>query len=194
MFVLIKVYLLIIIRIISNSCDLTFIENYVNIWLVLWLTYGRNTIKWYLYYNYCVLLSTCLILYLKNLVSEKKWNRYCFWKYSVISITSNVKDNYFIVAAIILEKEMATHSSVLAWRIPGTGGPGGLSSLGSHRVGHDWSDLAAIYLLICAKQCSRYFICIVLLLNLKTVFHSLSKGSEQEGILEKFKRNTFFFF
>ena len=42
-----------------------------------------------------------------------------------------------------LEKEMATHSSVLAWRIPGTGEPGGLSSLGSHRVGHDWSDLAA---------------------------------------------------
>ena len=42
-----------------------------------------------------------------------------------------------------LEKEMATHSSVLAWRIPGTGDPGGLLSLGSHRVGHDWSDLAA---------------------------------------------------
>ena len=38
---------------------------------------------------------------------------------------------------------MATHSSVLAWRIPGTGEPGGLPSMGSHRVGHDWSDLAA---------------------------------------------------
>ena len=42
-----------------------------------------------------------------------------------------------------LEKEMATHSSVLAWRIPGTGEPGGLPSMGSHKVGHDWSDLAA---------------------------------------------------
>ena len=42
-----------------------------------------------------------------------------------------------------LEKEMATHSSVLAWRIPGTGKPGGLPSMGSHRVRHDWSDLAA---------------------------------------------------
>ena len=42
-----------------------------------------------------------------------------------------------------LEKEMATHSSVLAWRIPGTGEPDGLPSMGSHRVGHDWSDLAA---------------------------------------------------
>ena len=36
-----------------------------------------------------------------------------------------------------LEREMATHSSVLAWRIPGTGEPGGLQSMGSHRVGHD---------------------------------------------------------
>ena len=42
-----------------------------------------------------------------------------------------------------LEKEMATHSSVLAWRIPGTGELGGLLSVGSHRVGHDWSNLAA---------------------------------------------------
>ena len=41
-----------------------------------------------------------------------------------------------------LEKEMATHSSVLAWRIPGTGEPGGLPSMGSHRVRHGWSDLA----------------------------------------------------
>ena len=37
----------------------------------------------------------------------------------------------------ILEKEMATHSSVLAWRIPGMGKPGGLPPMGSHRVGHD---------------------------------------------------------
>ena len=42
-----------------------------------------------------------------------------------------------------LEKKMATHSNVLAWRIPGMGEPGGLPSMGSHRVGHDWSDLAA---------------------------------------------------
>ena len=42
-----------------------------------------------------------------------------------------------------LEKEMTTHSSVLAWRIPRTAEPGGLPFMGSHRVGHDWSDLAA---------------------------------------------------
>ena len=42
-----------------------------------------------------------------------------------------------------LEKEMAAHSSILNWRLPGTGEPGGLPSMGSHRVGHDWSNLAA---------------------------------------------------
>ena len=42
-----------------------------------------------------------------------------------------------------LEKEMATHSSILAWRIPGTEEPSGLPSMGLHRVGHDGSDLAA---------------------------------------------------
>ena len=41
------------------------------------------------------------------------------------------------------EKAIATHSSTLAWKIPGTGEPGGLPSMESHRVGHDWSDLAA---------------------------------------------------
>ena len=49
----------------------------------------------------------------------------------------------FIFHFHALEKEMATHSSVLAWRIPGMGEPGGLPSLGLHRVGHNWSDLAA---------------------------------------------------
>ena len=42
-----------------------------------------------------------------------------------------------------MEKEMATHSNILAWRIPGTEQPGGLPPLGSNRVGHDWSDAAA---------------------------------------------------
>ena len=48
-------------------------------------------------------------------------------------------DSIFTVATHFhaLEKEMATHSSVLAWRIPGMGEPGGLRSMGSHRVGHD---------------------------------------------------------
>ena len=47
---------------------------------------------------------------------------------------------------------MATHSSVLAWRIPGTGEPGGLTSLGSHRVRHDWSNLAAAAAVLHTKK------------------------------------------
>ena len=54
------------------------------------------------------------------------------------------------------EKEMATHSSVLAWRIPGTGEPGELPSMGSYRVGHDWSNLAAAIFL----KASFYVFCI----------------------------------
>ena len=44
---------------------------------------------------------------------------------------------------------MATHSSILAWRIPGTEGPSGLLFMGSHRVGHNWSDLAYVYVCVC---------------------------------------------
>ena len=50
------------------------------------------------------------------------------------------------------EKEMATHSSVLAWRIPGTGEPGRLPSMGSYRVGHNWSDLAAAAVELCLPK------------------------------------------
>ena len=51
-----------------------------------------------------------------------------------------------------LEINLATHSSVLAWRIPGTGEPGELPSLGSHRVGHDWRDLAAAAAAVAARR------------------------------------------
>ena len=56
---------------------------------------------------------------------------------------TRLRDFTFTFHFHALEKEMATHPSVLAWRIPGTGEPGGLPSMGSHRVGHDWSDLVA---------------------------------------------------
>ena len=55
-----------------------------------------------------------------------------------------------------LEKEMATHSSVLAWRIPGMAEPGALPSMGSHRVEHNWSDLAAAAASKYAQTC-EYF-------------------------------------
>ena len=68
------------------------------------------------------------------------------WKAAVHGVTRSRKwlSNFtFTFHFHALEKEMATHSSVLAWRIPGMAEPGGLPSMGSHRVGHGWRDLAA---------------------------------------------------
>ena len=62
------------------------------------------------------------------------------WQASVHGVTKSrtqLSDFTFTFHFHALEKEMATHSSILAWRIPGTGEPGGLPSMGSHRVGHD---------------------------------------------------------
>ena len=72
-----------------------------------------------------------------------------------------------------LEKEMAAHSSVLAWRIPGTGKPGRLPSIGSHRVRYDWSDLAAAaacffiknYFSLISCKCKVYSVLINILLS-----------------------------
>ena len=63
--------------------------------------------------------------------------------HGVAKSRTQLNDFTFTFGFHALEKEMATHSSVLAWRIPGMGEPGGLPSMGLHRVGHDWSDLAA---------------------------------------------------
>ena len=68
------------------------------------------------------------------------------WWTTVHGVTKSwtqLSDFTFIFHFHALEKEMATHSRVLAWRISGKGEPGGLPSMGSHRVGHDWSNLAA---------------------------------------------------
>ena len=70
----------------------------------------------------------------RSLVGYSPWDR---------EESDTTRDFTFTFHFHALEKEMATHSSVLAWRIPGTGEPGGLPSMGSHRVGHDCSDLAA---------------------------------------------------
>ena len=62
------------------------------------------------------------------------------WRAAVHGVTKSrtrLSDFTFNFHFYALEKEMATHSSVLAWRIPGTGEPGWLPSMGSHRVGHD---------------------------------------------------------
>ena len=57
--------------------------------------------------------------------------------HSGLSDQSAKQEEYLREVVRGMEKEMAPHSSVLAWRIPGTGEPGGLPSMGSHRVGHD---------------------------------------------------------
>ena len=62
--------------------------------------------------------------------------------HEVAKSRTQLSDFTFIFHFHALKKEMATHSSVLAWRIPGMVEPDGLPSMGSHRVGHDWSDLA----------------------------------------------------
>ena len=69
------------------------------------------------------------------------------WASQVALVVKNPPANAWNVRGIgwedPLEKSLATHSSILAWRIPGTVEPGRLPSMGLHRVGHDWSDLAA---------------------------------------------------
>ena len=76
---------------------------------------------------------------------ENPMDRGAWWAtvHGVAKSQIQLSDFTFTFLFHALEKEMATHSSVLAWRIPGTGEPGGLPSMGSHRVRHDWSDLAA---------------------------------------------------
>ena len=75
------------------------------------------------------------LYFFKQWVNESN-NHGINWNESDISRT-RPSDFTFTFHFHALEKEMATHSSVLAWRIPGTGEPGGLLSLGLHRVGHD---------------------------------------------------------
>ena len=76
---------------------------------------------------------------------ENPMNRGAWWAevHGVAKSRTEISDFTFTFHFHALEKEMATHSSVLTWRIPGPGEPGGLPSMGSHRVGHDWSNLAA---------------------------------------------------
>ena len=105
-------------------------------WLIFHQQYAfsythRNTLRYT-----CVLQYSCL---------ENPMDRGA-WMAAVHGITegqTRLSNFTFIFHFHALEKEMATPSSVLAWRMPGTGEPGGLPSMGSHRVRHDWSDLEA---------------------------------------------------
>ena len=81
-------------------------------------------------------------LHYSCLENPMDWGAWWSAVHGVTKSRTGLRDFTFTFHFHALEKEMATHSSVLAGRIPGTGEPGGLPSMGSHRVGHDWSDLA----------------------------------------------------
>ena len=107
-------------------------------WLVkhmtlnIWLSFRRKVREG----NGTPLQYSCL----ENLMDGRAW-----WAavHGVAKSQTWLSDFNFTFHFHALEKKMATHSSVLAWRIPGTAVPGGLPSMGSQRVGHDWSNLAA---------------------------------------------------
>ena len=93
---------------------------------------------------------------LENPMDEGSW-----WAavHGVTKSRTRLSDFTFTFHLHALEKEMATHSSVLAWRIPGTGKPGGLPSTGLHRVRQDWSDLAAYtYICMCIHICTVLYL------------------------------------
>ena len=98
--------------------------------------------------------------------------------HGVAKSRTRLSDFTFTFQFHALEKEMATHSSVLAWRIPGTGEPGGLPSMGSHKAGHDWSDLAAaasVYMCVIKNRYKNIFVSIyvfVLFFNLHVSFQN----------------------
>ena len=108
---------------------------------------------------------------------NKVWH--CFHCFPIYFPWS-VNDFTFIFHFHAVEKEMATYSSILAWRIPGMGEPGGLPSMGSHRIWHDWSDLA-----VAAAYINFYM--------KNTAIHLWSSGSLQTKIIyNEVKYKAFF--
>ena len=120
----------------------------------------RGKKNWGMTLNF-ILLQVCYYTNLKIVTGEGNGNPlqyFClenpmdggaWWAavHGVPKSRTQLSDFTFTFHFHALEKEIATHSSVLAWRIPGMGRPGGLPSMGSHRVGH-WSDLAKIVIIL----------------------------------------------
>ena len=97
---------------------------------------------------------------------------------------------YFILYFLYtyVEKKMATHSSVLAWRIPGMGEPGGLPSVGSHRVGHDWSDLGVVYTYVFYVY---FFPCQLIVFSLISLFLVLEGSFLLYGYYWKYNMDSY---
>ena len=119
------------------------IETGKSYWMGVEFQFGKMEAVWRsLLNNVNILNATELQSYKCWIVTLVLW--LCHYNFFFFNLPLvRLSDFTFTFHFHALEKEMATHSSVLAWRIPGTGEPGGLLSLGSHRVRHDWSDLAA---------------------------------------------------
>ena len=122
------------------------------------------------------------------------------WKAAVHGVAEGqtwLSDFTFTFHFNALEKDMATHASVLAWRIPGTGEPGGLPSMGLHRIGHNWSDLAArifdifhifIHSYIIPGKMSIQLVCLLTIFS--TVSSSHSGNRMREFLWCSFYENT----
>ena len=95
-----------------------------------------------------------------------------------------LSDFTFTFHSHVLEKEMATHSSVLAWRIPGMGEPSGLPSVGWHRVGHDWSNLAAVAAAIYVNET----ICMVIFPSIR--FKSIVLWASMNHLVPRLPQNA----
>ena len=103
-------------------------------------------------YNIMFSLKKAMASHYSTLAWKIPWTEEPGRLHGVAEGQTRLSDFTFTFHFDALEKEMATHTSVLPWRIPGTGKPGGLPSLGSHRVGHDWSDLAAAAVAACSHS------------------------------------------
>ena len=107
----------------------------------IWCWFIRNELSMILHLVFSLAFNRSTVTWgkkFKNLMNHRPTK-----VHGVTKSRTRLSDFTFTVYFHALEKEMATHSSVLAWRIPGKGEPGGLPSMGLHRVGHDRSDLAA---------------------------------------------------
>ena len=93
----------------------------------------------------CKLAEKAMAPYSSTLAWKNPMDGGAWWAavHGVVKSWTQLSDFTLTFCFHALEKETATHSSVLAWRIPGMGEPSGLPSMGSHGVGHDWSNLAA---------------------------------------------------
>ena len=133
-----------------NLCDWTCRNIHVIEWILVqvctqWIYYSVPSYVYVFEYIYGHVPQKAMAPHSSTLAWKNPTDGEVWWAtvHGVAKSQTRLSDFPFTFHFHALEKEMATHSSVLAWRIPGTGEPGGLLSMGSHRVGHNWSELAA---------------------------------------------------